>query len=125
MVRLILIIENDSKNLEIGEPRTSLVKLKEKNAVVIDLPVNYKKNPIFKVKDLAALAVNDRQNSFLSFLTKKAITNREYRQFFKNKITAETARLDLLALEKLGLLSKKGERKGTIYYLNENFIGKP
>ena len=123
MMRLILLIEDNQNTLLINKPRASVLELKGKNAVVIDLPVESKK-PELRVKNLERFSFNDRQEKFLTALARKSVTNHEYRKFFKNQISTETARQDLAALVIQGLLVKKGTRKGTVYWVKESFLEK-
>lgn len=121
-MRVILIIEDDTSGLEIGKPKATVLELREKNAVLIDLPIKAKQKFSLKLKNLEDLTLNSRQNDFLNSLSRKTITNEHYRLFFKNKISRETARGDLQSLVKQGLFLKKGRLKSTIYQIKESFL---
>ena len=64
--------------------------------------------------------LNDRQRLGLAFLHRKgSLTNRQYRTL--NGCDAREATRELGALSTRGLLEKRGDRRGTVWYLAESF----
>ena len=121
-MRLILIIEEDERQkVAVGRPRVSVVELRGKNAVVVDVPET-PRPALLNLAGFSRASLNSRQENFLNLLSRRTVTNSEYRIFFKNKISTETARSDLMDLVAQGILSKKGTLKSTVYRVRENFL---
>lgn len=119
MAKLILLLEDwpDLPDLVEKKIEASLVRVKDRPAVVVELPDKLfprpERNPLPSGLDLKGL--NHRQVRFLRQVAwDEPVTNQAYRRLFP-KISPETARLDLSALVVRGLLERVGNRKGTAY----------
>lgn len=129
MARLILLFEDwpDLADLVDKKIEASLVSVKGKPAVIVELPDKLFPKPVRNAlpENLDLKGLNHRQIRFLheASLAEPA-TNQKYRRMF-GRISPETARLDLKLLVTRGLLEKAGSRKGTVYQPGRRWRGRP
>jgi predicted HTH transcriptional regulator len=119
-VKLILIVDDfyQKQNAK-RPPKVTLAEVEGKQAVILEFEDSvFTQKPDF-FPQYARLGLNERQRRAFSYLQQsKVISNKEYRKISAG-INTETARLDLHKMVKVGLLEKKGSKKGTLYCLKE------
>lgn len=118
------------KNMEDCEADLTYVLLYMTDSVVKAIDVvtqriieRWHREALFSVIKSKGLFLNERQNKFLRHLTTaqdKTITIARYKNY--TKVVFETARRDLLLLEKYKILKRSKQGRKFVYHLNADFL---